>query len=77
MHRTKTTLPYIFWWVVVVYLVKPALQDGGAAVLVVEEGAVERVGQDDAHAAGLAALRAGPEEGVRPRPVVLEALYPE
>ena len=58
------------------YLVEPALQDGGAAVLVVEEGSVEGVRQDDAHAARLGARSARPEEGVRPSAVVLEALDP-
>ena len=58
------------------YLVEPALEDGGAAVLVVEEGSVEGVRQDDAHAARLGARSARPEEGVRPSAVVLEALDP-
>ena len=61
----------------ILYLVKPALQDGGSAVLVVVELAVEGVGQDDAHAAWLGSGGASPEEGVRASTVVLEALDPE
>lgn len=59
------------------YLVEPALEDGGGAVLVVVEGSVEGVRQDDAHRARIGARGARPEEGVGTRAVVLEALDPE